>query len=208
MPSKRKAFTPSEAAVVSGVPLKTVHREIDEGPLKAKRTKSGGRRSLEEEDLFYLAVVKSLDTRLVQLTSEGKQRLRDAIVTYIRRGQTKQRLSLFGNGLTLDLKQVLEEVRSKLVRLERARKMVVGGPEIRGGEPCIRGTRIGVYEIASMLDQGGSEDEILEGYPSLKREQLQLAKIFAQAYPRKGRPPRHAWRRAPWREISLSETLG
>ena len=208
MLSEGKAFTPNEAAVVSGVPVKTVNREIDEGPLRAKRKKSGGRRSLQEEDLFYLAVAKSLDTRLVQLTSEGKERLRSAIVSCIRRGQTKQRFSLFGSGLTLDLKQVLEEVRWRLMRLERARKMVVGDPEVRGGEPCIRGTRIGVYEIASMLDQGGSEDEILEGYPSLKREQLQLAKIFAQAYPRKGRPPRHAWRRAPWREISLSETLG
>jgi uncharacterized protein (DUF433 family) len=194
--------------VVSGVPLKTVHREIDEGPLNAKRIKSGGRRSLQEEDLFYLAVAKSLDTRLVQLTSDGKERLRGAIVTYIRRGQTKQRFSLFGSGLTVDLKQVLEEVRSRLVRLERARKIVAEDPEIRGGKPCIRGTRIGVYEIASMLEQGASEDEILEGYPSLKREQLQLAKIFAQAYPRKGRPPRHTWRQAPWREISVSETRG
>ena len=188
------------------MPVKTVHREIDEGPLKAK--KSGGRRSLQKEDLFYLAVAKSLDTRLMQLTNEGRERLHDTIVTYIRRGQTKQRFSLFGSGLTLDLKQVLEEVRWRLVRLETARKMVVEDPEIRGGEPCIRGTRIGVYEITSMLDQGGSEDEILEGYPSLKREQLQLAKIFAQAYPRKGRPPRHAWQRAPWREISLNETRG
>ena len=28
-----RTFTPSEAAVASGVPLKTVHREIDQGPL-------------------------------------------------------------------------------------------------------------------------------------------------------------------------------
>jgi hypothetical protein len=65
-----------------------------------------------------------------------------------------------------------------------------------------------VYEIAEMLEQGASEDEILEGYPSLKRERLELAKVFAQAYPRKGRPPRHAWHQAPWRGISMSETHG
>ena len=208
MLNHERTFTPSEAAVVSGVPVRTVHREIDEGPLKAKRKKSGGKRSLQEEDLFYLAVAKSLDTRLVQLTSEGKERLRGAIVTYLRRGKAKRGFPLFGGGLTLDLKQVLEIVRSRLDRLERARKMVVEDSEIRGGEPCIKGTRIGVYEVANMLEQGASEEEILEGYPSLKREQLQLVKIFAQAYPRKGRPPRHAWHEAPWREISLSETRG
>ena len=67
--------------------------------------------------------------------------------------------------------------------------MVVEDPEIRGGEPCIRGTRVGVYEIARMLEHGAPEDEILEGYPSLKREQLELAKIYVGAYPRKRRPP-------------------
>jgi uncharacterized protein (DUF433 family) len=80
--------------------------------------------------------------------------------------------------------------------------MVVEDPEIRGGEPCIKGTRIGVYEIADMLDQGASEAEILEGYPSLKRYQLELAKTYAQAYPRRGRPPSHPWHQRPWREIA------
>ena len=209
MPDEEKIFTPSEAAAVSGVPVKTVHREIDEGPLKPKRRSPGGKRALREQDLFYLAVAKGLDTRLVQLTSEGKDKLHDAIVTYCRaRAPGKREFSLFGGGLSLDLKRVLDEVRSRLARLERARKMVVEDPEIRGGEPCIRGTRIGAYEIAGMLEQGASEDEILEGYPSLKREQLELARIFAQAYPRKGRPPRHAWHQAAWREISPSETHG
>lgn len=86
--------------------------------------------------------------------------------------------------------------------------MVIEDGEIRGGEPCIRGTRVGVYELAKMLEQGASEHEILEGYPSLKREQLELAKIFARAYPRKGRPPRHPRHQTPWRQISRSETGG
>jgi len=209
MLNQERTFTPSEAAVVSGVPVKTVHREIDEGPLKPKRRRPGSKRALREQDLFYLTVAKGLDTRLVQLTSEGKDKLHDAIVTYCRgRAPAKREFSLFGGGLSLDLKRVLDQVRSRLARLERARKMVVEDPEIRGGEPCIRGTRIGAYEIAGMLKRGASEDEILEGYPSLKREQLELARIFAQAYPRKGRPPRHAWHQAPWREISPSETHG
>jgi uncharacterized protein (DUF433 family) len=209
MLSEERSFTPSEAAVISGVPVKTVHREIDEGPLKPKRKRFAAKRSLRQEDLFYLAVAKGLDTRLLQLTSEGKNKLHDAIVTfYRRRSPAKGEFAVFGCGLSLDINVVLKEVRSRLARLERARKIVVEDPEVRGGEPCIRGTRIGVYEIAGMLEQGAHEDEILEGYPSLKREQLELARIFAQAYPRKGRPPRHAWHRAPWRAVSLSETHG
>jgi uncharacterized protein (DUF433 family) len=206
MLSEERAFTPGEAAVVSGVPVKTVHREIDEGPLKPKRKRLGSKRSLREEDLFYLAVAKGLDTRLVQLTSEGKDRLHDAIARYCRTsGPARREFPLFGGGLSLDLKRVLKEVRSRLARLERARKIVVEDPDIRGSEPCIRGTRIGVYEIAAMLEQGTSEDEILKGYPALIREHLELAMIFALAYPRRGRPPRHAWHNRPWRNSSLSQ---
>jgi uncharacterized protein (DUF433 family) len=208
MLNQERTFTASEAAVVSGVPVKTVHREIDEGPLKPKRRKPGSKRALREHDLFYLAVAKGLDTRLVQLTSEGKDKLHDEIIVYWRsKKPTKKELPVFGGRLLLDLRLVLKEVRSRLERLERANAMVVEDSEIRGGEPCIRGTRIGVYEVASMLEQDAAEEEILEGYPSLKREQLELAKIFAQAYPRKGRPPRHPWHQPPWREISRSATL-
>ena len=207
MLNQERTFTPSEAAVVSGVPVKTVHREIDEGPLKPKRRRPGSKRVLSEQDLFYLAAAKGLDTRLVQLTSEGKDKLHDAIIVYWRsKKPAKKELPVFGGRLLLDLKLVREEVRSRLERLERARVMVVEDPEIRGGEPCIRATRIGVYEVASMLEQGATEEEILEGYPALKREQIELAKIFAQAYPRKGRPPRHPWHQTPWREASRSET--
>ena len=185
-----------------------MHREIDEGPLKPKRQRPGSKRASPRTGSLLLAVAKGLDTRLVQLTSEGKDKLHDEIIVYWRsKKPTKKELPVFGGRLLLDLRLVLKEVRSRLERLERASAMVVEDSEIRGGEPCIRGTRIGVYEVASMLEQGAAEEEILEGYPSLKREQSELAKIFAQAYPRKGRPPRHPWHQPPWQEISRSETL-
>ena len=57
-----RTFTPSEAAVASGVPLKIVNQEIDQGPLKAARKESGSKRSLKEDDLFYLVIANRLDT--------------------------------------------------------------------------------------------------------------------------------------------------
>lgn len=200
-------FTPTEAAVASGVTVKTVHREIDEGPLKAARKPSGRKRLLLEEDLLYLAVAKRFDARLVQLTSRGRDKLHDVIVEYCRRLPLQKRDGpRFGGALSLDLKDAIEEVRSKLTLLGQARKMVVEDPEIRGGEPCIRGTRIGVYEVAGMLEQGATEEELLAGYPSLKHQQFALSRIYVRAYPRRGRPLRHPWHRPPWREVSHDET--
>ncbi len=75
MPAAWRLFTPSEAAVASGVPVKTVHREIDEGPLKTTQGRPGSKRSLREEDLFYLAVAKGIDTK--RETGASRSRTKD-----------------------------------------------------------------------------------------------------------------------------------
>ena len=45
-------------------------------------------------------------------------------------------------------------------------------PEILHGQACIKGTRIPVYQIVRMLANGDSIDDLLEEYPSIKREDV------------------------------------
>lgn len=52
-------------------------------------------------------------------------------------------------------------------------------PDIRGGKPCIRGTRMTVYDILEYLAGGMSEAEILADFPSLRPEHLRAALMFA-----------------------------
>jgi DNA-binding transcriptional MerR regulator len=138
MLNQERTTTPSEAAVVSGVPVKTVHREIDQGPLKPKRRRPGSKRALSEQDLFYLAAAKGLDTRLVQLTGEGKDKLHDAILAYWRsKKPAKKELPVFGGRLLLDLKLVREEVRSRLERLERAEQWSLKIPRSGVASPAL-----------------------------------------------------------------------
>ena len=66
--------------------------------------------------------------------------------------------------------------------------MVQIDPAIMGGTPVFRGTRIPVYTVADMIEQGTTIEEILEGYPSLTREMVECAGICATAHPRRGRP--------------------
>ncbi len=56
-------------------------------------------------------------------------------------------------------------------------------PDIRGGQPCIRGTRITVYDLLDYLAGGMSETEILADFPSLQPEQLRAALAFAARRP-------------------------
>lgn len=52
-------------------------------------------------------------------------------------------------------------------------------PGKRGGKPCIRGLRITVYDVLSMLSTGMSQAEILEDFPELEVEDILAVLSFA-----------------------------
>ncbi len=58
-------------------------------------------------------------------------------------------------------------------------------PGIRGGKPCIKNTRITVYDVLEYLAGGMSEDEILADFPDLAREDIRACLSFAAARERR-----------------------
>ncbi len=52
-------------------------------------------------------------------------------------------------------------------------------PEINGGKPVIKGTRITVEFILKLLANGCSYEEIPENYPQLKKEDILEAIAYA-----------------------------
>src|ERR1700681_1912846 len=54
-------------------------------------------------------------------------------------------------------------------------------PAVRGGKPCIKGTRITVYDVLEYLAGGMTEDEILSDFPDLALEDIRAALGFAAA---------------------------
>jgi uncharacterized protein (DUF433 family) len=51
--------------------------------------------------------------------------------------------------------------------------------KIMGGRACIRGMRIPVSVIVGQVAHGATNDEILQGYPDLEREDIQQALEYA-----------------------------
>jgi uncharacterized protein (DUF433 family) len=154
--------------------------------LNGARTRNG--RGLDFDDLVFLFVIGHIDSELVRVTSAAKKQLRRKIGDSLGAGT-----DLDIGGCIFRFKSAARSVRKRLATLRKARRRVVCDPEIRGGMPVIKGTRIGAHEIAAMLEQEQSEAEFLQDYPTLKAEDLEVAKIYAAAYPRRGRPPRHPW---------------
>lgn len=58
-------------------------------------------------------------------------------------------------------------------------------PAVRGGKPCIRGTRITVYDVLEYLAGGMTEEAILADFPDLTREDIRASLAFAAARERR-----------------------
>ncbi|MCJ7504597.1 MAG: DUF433 domain-containing protein [Acidobacteriia bacterium] len=58
---------------------------------------------------------------------------------------------------------------------------IVRNPQICGGEPVLKGTRITLRTVLASLAQGDSVEDILEDFPSLKPEDVRAAIAFAAA---------------------------
>ena len=52
-------------------------------------------------------------------------------------------------------------------------------PGKRGGRPCIRGLRISVYDVLSMLSGGMSEQDVLDDFPELTHEDILAVLSYA-----------------------------
>ena len=184
-------FTPTEAAVLTGLSVKAVNNAIDKGVIPATTdTRAGtGARLLDRHALISLTLERRLADRFAP---ELRRAVFDALA-----GASRSVISLDGGFLKIDLREPRRELASSLRRLRRAREFVVSDPDIMGGEPVFRGTRAPVHMIASLIGQGATETELLEDYPRLTAELIQLAPVYAAAYPLRGRPRAQPWHDRP-----------
>ena len=182
----RERYSPAQVAALLGLSQKDAFRVIDEIPAE-DRSKEKPRSLTREQLLFLVSLLEA--RRDVRLPEETKRTLYEDVVHRGTRHKEKVRVGIW----SLDLRGPRRELTTRLARYRRARKVVSQRKDIRGGEPVIRGTRIAVYQLADMLEAGATKEEILEGYPTLNREKLDLALLYARAHPRRGRPPKHPW---------------
>lgn len=185
------AVSPREASYVTGLSEKTVNQAIDRKEVDTlpARRKGENERLIGFPELIYL----SLRDRVGPLLSaEGKRKLRQQLD----RLQASPHPGGVSMGpLHLSIAGDIDAVVEKLSQVERANSFVISDPDVRAGEPVVRGTRITVAMLADLARQGAPREELLEDYPALTEESLDAALLFARLYPRRGRP-----RRAPFRD--------
>jgi uncharacterized protein (DUF433 family) len=180
-------FTPTEAAVLTGLTLKAVNNAIDRNTVSAIPGKEGGR-LLDARALVSLSIESRLSAGIA--TPELRRKVFDALAE-----APRNVVSLEGGLIKIDLRQPRRELAALLRDLRRARRMVVSDLEILGGDPVFRGTRVPVHLVAELVAQGSKPPELIESYPRLTAEMIRLAPVHAAAYPLRG--PK---RKLPWRD--------
>jgi uncharacterized protein (DUF433 family) len=183
MNSGMDSLTPAEAAVVAGVSMRDVHRVIDEHILPEGLYDVRGARSFRSDACVFIAFYFEAADRL---TSEERQR---AIAMASRHSPGQKSTRIVQDGfLTIDFASFWASVDRRLQRLNAARDQVSMDDRILDGTPVIGGTRVPVYDVAASVAAGYPIERILSAYPSLNREQVELAALFAEANPQRGRP--------------------
>ena len=72
---------------------------------------------------------------------------------------------------------------------------IVSDPEILGGMPAIKGTRVLAYDLAASVKAGIPRDRILAAYPTINEHHLDLAVAYVDAKPL---PQQIRHRLPPW----------
>ena len=195
---RNDAYTPSQVSAVTGLPLPAVHKAIEYKLIRPKRSRGGHfvQRLLSKSQAVYLRM-EAQGLRSLPLAA------RRQVAQAVERDSGIDAMAISeGTVLLVQVKSARKHVETGLRRLAEATRMVESDPEIMRGAPVYRRTRIPVHAIADMLSQGATVAEILEGYPALTREKVELAPMYSKAFPRRGRPSMRPWARRPPRRLT------
>jgi uncharacterized protein (DUF433 family) len=180
-------YTPAEVSWITGLSVKAVNKAIENAAVPVRIARRGG---VRRRYVPYASLV------CLELHAEGLNRLplrirRDVFRRVLKRPEEKQ--LRYTDALIIDVGGVKNKMSMKLQEMEQAASLIHSDPEIMAGVPVFQGTRIPVYAIADMVEQGASVKEILEGYPALTPEMIRCAPIYVATHPKRGRPPAQPW---------------
>jgi uncharacterized protein (DUF433 family) len=174
-----------EASALAGVPLASVDKAIEQRVIRSVSGKRGG---IPVEEVGALALLHRAG---IPLPRTIKRKIRDwAVARPNQRGSAELAL---GETLVVRMGERLAGVAERADRYARDRDAFIErDPEIKGGEPVIRGTRLTASAVEARLAAGDSLDELASEYPHVPREALEAAALYGRTHPRRGRP------RRPW----------
>jgi len=187
-------FSVNEAAAIAEVSPETIRTALEKKSVKPSHKRKTGKAVRHQFSVGDVLLVKLLVEFPFPLSRQDKESLAQILA----RGDTKASHwskegadIVYRSGkiqLLVEGKSFRQTVAKNLAAFRWGRRRIVSSPEVLGGEPVFRGTRIPVQHVASLFRKGAPEHEIVEDFPSLSERDLAYARLFSRFGEKPGRP--------------------
>lgn len=182
--------TINEAAVLADVSKNIVEKSIETKIVKL--TKKHPHRMVDAESVAFLHLVNHS-----KFLSKSPISFRVFLRSLLRENRVHKNTFLtFEEGLSLDLsKRFYPCLDAVSAYTENREKFIDSNPDIFGGVPIIKGTRLSVYAIKDRVADGDTVSDLLDDYPYVSKDEFETAIEYAKTHPLRGRPNRAG---KPW----------
>lgn len=172
-------ISPNEAATLSGASASAVSKAMEQRIVRTKRGKRGA--VIDARDVGALQVFVALPFRL-------PVGLKRRIATWLRTAEVGEELPLSDAVFVRKSVETGESTLRALRYVALRERFLEVNPDVQGGEPVIRGTRIAIRGLAKQIEAGETFEVLLEEYDYIDPEAFEFAVLWASANPRRGRP--------------------
>lgn len=190
-------LTIKEAAHLAGVAPRRIEKDCEEGIVPRRKSKLWMRKTVAAHvpmhAVAYARAMQALDG--IKMEKKSKR----LVWKFLRSSKTARFGALeLSPGLTLHLEPLVTEVWDRTrIYLETRHEHLAVDPEILGGEPILKGTRITCQSVLGRVEGGETLDDLVEDYPEISKEAFEAALVYAKAHPLRGRPASgKPWRKA------------
>ena len=188
----------AEAAFIADLDPKDLHRVVDESVLPSdlfSRTNDArhfARLSAAIARFYFDAsgdLSKACRLRVIEAVME-RLRPRENLSSILALAGPLSSIdwAIHAAALTVDLRDFVFHAAERANRARSAVNLVVEDPEILGGVPVFRGTRVPIDVAINTVTSGAAWTRLKESYPFLSEDHVDAANVYAVIRPRRGRP--------------------
>src|SRR5258708_25221740 len=187
-------FSVNEAAAIAEISPETIRTALEKKSVKPSHKQRAGKAVRHRFSAGDVLLVKILVEFTFPLSKQDKPSLAQILTRGNRRAApwSREGVDLVSRSgemqVVVECKPFRQMVAKNLQAYRWGQRRVVSSPEILGGEPVFRGTRIPVQHVASLFRKGAPEQEIAEDFPSLNTRDLAYARLAARLAQKPGRP--------------------
>ena len=187
-------FSVNEAAAIAEVSPETIRTALEKKSVTPSHKRKTGKAVRHQFSVGDVLFIKLLVEFPFPLSKQDKHSLAQVLARGNRKASpwSMEGVDLvYRSGdvqLSMQWKPFRRTVERNLATFRWGRRRVVSSPEVLGGEPVFRGTRVPLRHVASLFRKGVSEKEIIEDFPHLSARDLAYARLFSRFGEKPGRP--------------------